>query len=220
MTTQEVSEIFWRGELRTGVTAYGLWLPEAPASVAFPAELWPEGTEYETTRLRATEGPQWEVLVWDILIVAWPPESQWEQTLRGTLHSLRDEGAAMAWFGEEGAFSDPPELFSTPGQPGVYAALSDRLGFACTAQLDKPFALLDAKKLGILDEELKEMLAHQGEIVRMKQALSPEDWESVVRVGDLLATRGWRQTSLEKMMDRWARFASEVERGYRGSVDD
>jgi hypothetical protein len=51
--------------------------------------------------------------------------------------------------------------------------------------------------------------------------MTPEDYESVVHVGQLLHEQGWRKAfTVNEMMDAWESFVAAVEVGYDQLVDE
>ncbi|MEU8178716.1 hypothetical protein AB0C14_38130 [Microbispora hainanensis] len=51
--------------------------------------------------------------------------------------------------------------------------------------------------------------------------LSPDDYASMVRAGEVLYARGWRQTfTVRTMVNQWAWLVAEVERGYDDMVEE
>jgi hypothetical protein len=51
--------------------------------------------------------------------------------------------------------------------------------------------------------------------------LSPEDYASMARAGEVLYTRGWRKAfTVAEMVNSWAWLVAEVERGYDDLVDE
>lgn len=51
--------------------------------------------------------------------------------------------------------------------------------------------------------------------------LSPEDYASMARAGEVLYARGWRQTfTVRTMVNQWAWLVTEVERGYDDMVEE
>ena len=129
------------------LTAYGLWRAESFPVVTFPQHLWPPKTTWKECHLA---GQSWKVLVWDIQPGNWPIHP-WPEVLHDTLYSLYVEGAAIAWFGLEGGFADPPLLFDPEQMTGmVYAALAEGFAFRCTTLPGQEYTSLT-------DEELKQL---------------------------------------------------------------
>jgi hypothetical protein len=155
--TRTVDElrIFWHGEERPGILAYGLWSPPQDAGPQFPRDAWPRGTDVDESRLFGPwagepweAGEPWAVFEWRVLVRAWPEPQRWRATLEATLGTLMRAGARVAWCALEGVFVEPPALFEperTP--PGVWAALLPGGELLCHAELDGPFASLSADEL-------------------------------------------------------------------------
>lgn len=139
-TTRNSLSIFWGGEERGGILAYGLW-PRRPVSPPrFPQEAWPEHTEWKSVRLG---GEGWFVCLWEILISTWPHANEWAITINETLKAFTDAGAEVAWCGIEGYFVDPPSLFAPSEMSGgVWALLRSDGALYGPPELDLPFATL------------------------------------------------------------------------------
>jgi hypothetical protein len=95
---REVLTVIAHGEFRPGIIAYGLRDSTANRKASFPYEIWPEQIEVNEYLLH---GDRWQVVRWDIQIDRWPQAQGWQDVVRGTLASLIDAGAVVAWLGQE-----------------------------------------------------------------------------------------------------------------------
>ena len=152
-TTRDALGIFWGGEERAGCTAYGYWpVPNAPQPDS-PLDRWPPGTRI---RYQHLGGDGWTVWVVDILTQDWPAPSSWAPTVSATLLTMRNSGAVMAWFGLEGCFADPPELFVPEHMSGgVWAATAGTGPVYGPPAIDAPFTTLPNQILLQLCQEAR-----------------------------------------------------------------
>lgn len=133
--------IFASGEEVTGAIFYGLFHPGGHGAAQFPG-VW--GMERPTNRF-LLEGDGWEVLMWEVAIDPWPPQSEWSSSVQVTLSALTRAGARVAWLGGEGfVFSDPPTLFDPVHMTrAVLTWLTDDGATGGEVDLDEPVRPVD-----------------------------------------------------------------------------
>jgi hypothetical protein len=124
-STRNSLAIVWDGAEVDGILCYGLDWGACTPEPTFPAASWPNGTLCKPNRLF---GEGWVVWMWEVRIIEWPHPSQWESAVLDTLKSFLVAGCLVAWCGLEGAFADPPSLFSVREMTGGVWALVDQVG--------------------------------------------------------------------------------------------
>lgn len=142
---REVLTVIADGEFRSGVIAYGLRQSARTETPLFPHSAWPDGTSVEEYVLR---GENWQVIRWDIEISSWPVGEAWEQVVKRTLSALLEAEAVVAWLGQEGVFSDPPDLFKPEYMTGgVLGAMTDSGELVLSMKPDEPLRSLTDSQL-------------------------------------------------------------------------
>jgi hypothetical protein len=129
--------IFADGEEVPGLIVYGLAAPSTRRSVSFPSDEW---TAHPQVQEFTLHGDGWEVMTWEVPIIVWPSEDEFNRAARLTLRALIESGCRVAWIGAEGVpFCDPPDLFSPDCMSGgVLAWMTDAGDFDCPLDPDSP----------------------------------------------------------------------------------
>lgn len=142
VTTGDTLGVFFEGEERKGVSAYGLWVPSASRVSPVLAD-WPSPAVMHEQSLQPVDGPAWEVVIRDIAVEVWPPLHRWRETIANTLRLFCDAGAIVSWCAVEGYFSEPPHLFDDRMAEGVWAVFSPTLGLRLKSELNSPLQAID-----------------------------------------------------------------------------
>jgi len=124
-TTRDSLGIFWNGEEVDGILMYSFWRQWKENAPQFPQQLWPPDSELKTRKLF---GESWTVWQSEMRLVTWPSCEAWKSVVSNTLQSMRVQGAIIAWCGLEGAFADPPQLFSPSAMSGGVWVCLDQNG--------------------------------------------------------------------------------------------
>lgn len=158
LLTEDVLKIFWTVEEKSasgcyrkyqeeadGILLYGYWNQLFTNESNFPLHLWPDGT---LAKKYLYQDKGWTIVEWTVRVAQWPTPSAWCNTLEGSMRTLCQQGALVAWCGNEGFFEYPTNLFlSEASQSGIYAGYSSRYGMMCSAFLKKPYSELDSQSL-------------------------------------------------------------------------
>ena len=117
--TRDSLGIFWQGNEVDGFTFYGYWAIPGVPEPQIDFDAWPN-TQTKASKL---VGDRWTVWLWDVRVQVWPDAAVWRDAVMGLLEQVLSGGAAVAWCGIEGAFADPPSLFTPEAMSeGVWAA--------------------------------------------------------------------------------------------------
>lgn len=146
LPARETLVVFRDGDEVPGITVYGLMPPGGWTGGDFPYSSWPPGTETEESHIF---GKDWEVILWDVALPAWPRGDAWRQAVHDTLAHVVSGGCLVSWLGAEGLpFSDPPDLFCQDQMSdAVLAAMTSAGDYECAADPDKPLAALPPSSL-------------------------------------------------------------------------
>jgi hypothetical protein len=119
VATRDSLGIFWQGDEVDGFTFYGYWVQPGVRQPQIKFDAWPN----VQTKASNLVGDRWTVWLWDVRMHAWPQESAWRSLVMDLLDQVLRGGAVVAWCGIEGAFADPPSLFTAQAMSdGVWAA--------------------------------------------------------------------------------------------------
>jgi len=131
--------IFIDGDEVPGLIVYGLLPPGTRHAAMFPSSAWIAQPEAATFTLH---GSGWEVFGWEVPIVIWPTDVEFQEAGCATMSAMIRGGSRVAWIGAEGVpFCDPPELFSPDCMSGgVLGWMTDAGDFGCELDPDAPLS--------------------------------------------------------------------------------
>ena len=158
LLTENELKIFWTVEEKSaggcyrkyqeetdGILLYGYWRKSFTNGSKFPLHLWPDGT---LAKKYVYQDKDWTIVEWTVRIAQWPTSSAWCNTLEDSMKFFCQQGALVAWCGQEGFFENPTNLFLPEvTQSSIYAGYSPRHGMICSAYLKKPYVGLSDQSL-------------------------------------------------------------------------
>lgn len=146
-------KVFYHEEC-SGVIFFGYWLSVLPSDTNFLKKATGIWSEYMgDLKFDRWESEDYNCFAVSILISTWPSSEKWRDIIKETLKLFIEEGAVIAWCGDEEC-SPSIDCFIVGKNAGnVYSAYTLHNDMVCNSNLDEEYKVLGDAQLLMLCED-------------------------------------------------------------------